>query len=52
MRDSCVDVLVLIPLDKLFTYKTDIKTRLGSVVNIPFGNNNYKGYSYFKKIYT
>ena len=40
MKGSCVDVIVLIPLDRLFTYKTDIKTRIGSVVNIPFGNNN------------
>ena len=41
MKDfNCVDVLISVPLDKVFTYKSNFKIKIGSVVKIPFGNNN------------
>ena len=41
MKDLlCVDILIRVPLNKFFTYKSNIKTKIGSVVKIPFGNNN------------
>ncbi len=64
MKDySLVDVIINLPLDSLYTYKTNKKTRLGSIVEVPFGNNNEvvegvvisnpyitKKYYYIKKI--
>ena len=41
MKDLlCIDILIRVPLNKFFTYKSNIKTKIGSVVKIPFGNNN------------
>ncbi len=37
---SYIDVLVNFPLNKFFTYKSTFKTQIGSIVSIPFGNNN------------
>lgn len=39
-----VNVLINLPLDRFFTYKTDVKYKnsinIGSIVSVPFGNNN------------
>lgn len=35
-----IDVLISVPLNTVFTYKSNFKTKIGSVVKIPFGNNN------------
>ena len=41
MKDfSFLDVIINLPLDSLYTYKTNLKTKIGSVVKVPFGNNN------------
>ncbi len=41
MKDySYIDVLVNYPLNKFFTYKSIFTTQIGSIVSIPFGNNN------------
>ena len=54
-----VDVLVNLPLKKIFTYKSDKKIKIGSIIKGPFGYNNeivnavtitpsYKKKSYYK----
>jgi len=40
MKDFYIDVLIIVPLDNLFTYKTSYKIKIGSIINVPFGNNN------------
>ena len=41
MKDyAFVDVIINLPLDSLYTYKTNYKIKLGSIVKVPFGNNN------------
>lgn len=41
MRDFFyIDILISVPLNNVFTYKSSFKTKIGSVVKIPFGNNN------------
>ena len=41
MKDfSFLDVIINLPLDSLYTYKTNLKTKIGSIVKVPFGNNN------------
>ena len=41
MKDFyCLDILISVPLNKVFTYKSSYKTKIGSIVKIPFGNNN------------
>ncbi len=40
MKDFYIDVLVVLPLDNLFTYKSNYETKIGSIVKVPFGNNN------------
>ena len=41
MKDyAFVDVIINLPLDSLYTYKTKYKIKLGSIVKVPFGNNN------------
>ena len=40
MKDFYIDVLIIVPLDNVFTYKTSYKIKIGSIINVPFGNNN------------
>lgn len=35
-----IDVIINLPLDSLYTYKTNLKTKIGTIVKVPFGNNN------------
>ncbi len=41
MKDFfCIDIIISVPLNQFFTYKSKFKTKIGSIVKIPFGNNN------------
>jgi len=35
-----LDVIINLPLDSLYTYKSNLNTKIGSIVKVPFGNNN------------
>ena len=37
-----IDVIVSLPLNKSYTYKTPRNLKIGSIVKVPFGHNNEK----------